>query len=437
MTRVVSLLLPILGFSLASQAGDSWPQFRGPAGQGHSGAANLPFKWSESENIRWKIALPGQGHSSPVVMGDQIWVTTAVHEAGSDDELARKTADLSGGTEFRLARNLSLRALCVDRRSGSVLRDIEVFSVAEPDQVHAINSYASPTPVLEPGRVYVHFGTYGTACLDTDSGDILWKRTFPLQHNVGPGSSPVVVGDALIIPCDGADRQFVVAVDKATGETMWERDRPPSRAKNGDFKKSFSTPLVVDWQGQTQVVIPGSQWIVAYDPATGNAIWQVDHGDGFSVVPRPVASESHLFFSTGFSRPEVVALKLGGTGDVTATHVDWRLARQAPSMASPLLVANRLYTVSDGGVAVCLDAATNQVHWQERLGGNYSASPLLADDRIYFFNREGLSTVLTDNGDKPEVVAENELDGAIFATPAALDGELLLRTESHLYAIGE
>lgn len=437
MTRASCFLLAFLGFNLTSWAGNSWPQFRGPDGQGHSGAVNLPLRWSESQNIRWKVPLPGQGHSSPVVMGDQIWVTAALQETASEEELRRRTADLPNGEDFRLASNVSLRALCVDRRSGSILRDIEVDNIENPDPVHLINSYASPTPVLEPGRVYVHFGTYGTACIDTDSGEFLWKRKFPIQHNVGPGSSPVLVGDALIIPCDGSDRQFVVAVNKVTGETIWEHDRPPLRATNGDYKKAFSTPLVIDWQGQTQVVIPGAQWVVAYEPASGNPIWRLDHGDGFSVVPRPVANGSHLFFSTGFTRPEMVAVRLGGTGDVTATHVDWRLARQAPTMPSPLLVGNRLYTTSDGGVAVCLDAATGDVRWQKRLGGNYSASPLLADDRLYFFNREGLSTVITDAGDSSQVVAENELDGTIFATPAALDGELILRTETHLYAIGE
>lgn len=437
MTRATLVLLATLSLHAASRAGDNWPQFRGPDGQGRSGAVNLPVRWSESENIRWKTAVPGHGHSSPVVMGDQIWFTTAVHEKGSQDDLADLTASLDPGTDFQLATNLSLRAICVDRRSGSILRDFELFHVDRPDQVHAINSYASPTPVLEPGRLYVHFGTYGTAAIDTDSGEILWRRTFPLQHNVGPGSSPVVVGDALIIPCDGADKQFVVALNKATGDTLWQRDRPPIRAEVGDLRKSFCTPLAIDWNGKMQVVVPGSQWVVAYDPTTGSPIWQVDHGSGFSVVPRPVASDSHLFFSTGFTRPEIVSVKLGGSGDITESHVDWRLARQAPTMASPLLVGNRLYTVSDGGVAVCLDAATSDVHWQERLGGNFSASPLAAEDHIYFFNREGKSIVIKDNGEKPEVIAENELDGAIFATPAALDGELILRTETHLYAIGE
>jgi outer membrane protein assembly factor BamB len=245
-----------------------------------------------------------------------------------------------------------------------------------------------------------------------------------------------VVNNALIIPCDGADRQFIVALNKETGDTIWERNRPPMRTDVGDFKKSFSTPLVIESNGKTEVVIPGSQWIVAYDPVSGSPLWQVDHGQGFSVVPRPVASDSHLYFSTGFSRPEIVAVRLGGAGDVTQSHVDWRLGRQAPTMASPLLIGNRLYTVSDGGVAVCLDAASNHVYWQERLGGNFSASPLLADDRIYFFNREGKTTVITDAGNSAKVLAENQLDEAIFATPAALDGELILRTETHLYAIG-
>lgn len=437
MTRILLSLGISLSLNVAAQAGDTWPQFRGPGGQGHVDAMDVPLEWSETENIRWKTPLPGHGHSSPVVAGNQIWVTTAITKPASEEERIRRTAGLPNQDDFELAGELSLHAICIDRRTGSILRDLELFTIEDPDPVHAINSYASPTAILEPGRVYVHFGTYGTACLDSDSGKVLWKKRFPIAHNVGPGSSPAIVGDLLIVPCDGADKQFVVALDKTTGDVVWERERPPIRSKNGDQRKSFCTPLAIDWQGQTQIVVPGSQWIVAYEPQSGDELWRLDFGSGYSVVPRPVASDSHLYFSTGFNRAEIVAVKLGGQGDITESHLDWRVARQAPTMPSPLLIGDRLFTVSDGGVAVCLDAATGEIHWQKRLGGNYSASPLLIDNRIYFFNREGLATILTDGPTKPEVVAENELDGAIFATPAVLDGEIILRTETHVYAIGK
>lgn len=437
MARIFIQLLAFLCVGTCCHAENWWPQFRGPGGQGHAEARDIPLKWSEKENIRWKSALPGQGHSSPVVMGDQIWLTTALQEEATPEQQAKRKAGIPNGQSFHVAGKVSLHALCISLRNGSILHNIKVFDIEEPETVHGINSYASPSAVLEPGRAYVHFGTYGTACLDSDSGEILWTCRFPIKHFVGPGSSPVLVDDLLVIPCDGADKQFVVAVNKANGNDAWKQDRPPMRTDDGDRKKSFCTPLVIDVQGQTQVVIPGSQWIVAYDPKSGHELWRIDHGDGFSVVPRPVADERRLFFSTGFSRPAMVAVKLGGTGDITDSHVEWRTSRQAPNMPSPLLVGDRLYTASDGGVAVCLNAETGDLIWQNRLGGNYSASPLLVGDRIYFFNREGLTTVIEDSGKRPDALAENRLDGAIFATPAAIDGELILRTETHLYAIGK
>lgn len=422
----------------APAAGADWPEFRGPTQQGHvDGAA--PTVWGEGQNVLWKTPLPGMGWSSPVVLGDQIWMTTAVAQAATADEAKAAAAGLAGSGDLpmNLARSLSLRALCVDRRTGRLVQDVEVFAPESVSPIHTLNSYASPTPVLEPGRLYCHFGTYGNACVDTSTGKVLWRRILPLQHYVGPGSSPVVHGGLMILTCDGADVQYVAALDTATGEVAWKTPRPPLRTGEPDFKKSYCTPVVIEHQGEPQLVVTAAQWFVAYDPATGRELWRLDHGDGFSVVPRPVTADGVVYFATGFGDTKMMAVRLGGSGDVTGTHVLWRARKQTPTQASPLLFRGRLYTVSDNGVGVCLDAATGTQVWRTRLGGTYSASPLLAGDEAYFFSREGKTTVVEIAGGRPEVAAVNQIDERQMATPALKDGVMYLRSEQSLYAITE
>jgi outer membrane protein assembly factor BamB len=313
--------------------------------------------------------------------------------------------------------------------------------VKDPQPIHSLNSYASPTPILEGSRLYCHFGDYGTACLDTESGKILWQKRLAIDHRVGPGSSPALWNDLLIIPCDGADVQFVVALNKQTGAEVWRTDRPPIRQTDGELRKSYCTPLIIEVNniegaGKQQVVIPGAQWCIAYEPQTGKEIWRIDHGHGFSLVPRPVFDGKLLFYCTGFMSDRLIAVRPEGTGDVTKTHIAWEKQKQVPMMSSPLVVKNRVYMVSDRGVATCMDAATGEEIWRERIPGRYCASPLYADGRVYIGNTDGLTFVLAA-GDEFKILAENQLDGQLMASPVPVDETLIVRAGSNLYRVGE
>lgn len=409
MRIAVCLLLLTLGAGRLAVA-DNWPQFRGPDGQGHAVTTGVPTVWSETENIRWKTPLPGRGWSSPVVWGRQIWITTATDEGRR------------------------LRAVCVDRKTGRITHDVLVFEVDKPPAINPKNSYASPTPVIEEGRLYVHFGTLGTASLDTATGGVLWRNVeLILDHKEGPGSSPILYAGLLFVDCDGIDTQYVVALDKTSGRIVWKTYRDGANDPTPDFRKAYCTPLVVEVDGQPQLISPGASRTNAYDPATGKTLWSVDY-QGFSNVPRPIAGLGMIYLCTGFSRPELWAIKPGGRGNVTKTHVVWKYQQQVPLNPSPLLVGEAIYMVSDRGVASCLAAESGKLRWKARLGGNYSASPVYADGKIYFFAEQGVGTVITP-AKRFERLAKNTLDGRIMASPAVVDGGLIVRTDTHLYSI--
>lgn len=392
------------------EADDSWPQFRGPTGQGLSDAKNLPLTWSESQNVAWKTPLEGKGWSSPVVLGRQIWMTAA----------------RDGGH--------SLRAICVDRDSGKLLHDVEVFHIETPVHVNAKNSHASPTPVIEPGRVYVHFGTMGTACLATDDARIVWtNQELKLDHSEGPGSSPILYHDFLIVHCDGTDVQYIVALNKFTGKIAWKTDRTGEKHPDPHQRKSFCTPLVVQIDGHDQLISACAQQILGYDPATGEELWKVRF-DGYSVVPRPVYGHGLIYFGTGFDTPQFWAIRPGGRGNLTATNVVWKHKTQAPLNPSAVLVGDAVYIVSDRGVATCLDAVTGKERWRHRLGGDYWASPIAVEGRIYFFSETGATTVIKP-ADEYKELAVNRLDGAIMSTPAIVGRAFFLRTTTDLYRI--
>lgn len=379
-----------------------WPQFRGPTGQGISEGTGLAVSWSETENITWKKAIPGHGWSSPVVEGGQLWLTAAT----------------DGGR--------SLRAIAVDPESGEIFHDIEVFRQDEPSKKHRKNSHATPTPILEDDRVYVHFGHQGTAALK-DNGEILWRnRELRYEPGHGQGGTPALSRDLLIISCDGTDRQFVVALDKNTGKVRWNTPRT-------DAAMAFSTPLVIEHDGAPQVVSPGANRAVSYDLETGRELWSIRYG-GFSNVPRPVYSHGLVFLSSGYYNPALYAIRPDGRGDVTATHVIWKMNRGVPLTPSPVVVGDEMYFVSDKGIASCVDAKTGEPHWRARMTGAYSASPLYAEGHIYFQNETGLTTVITP-GRTFNKVAENQLDGRTFASIATVGKAMFLRTDTHLYRI--
>lgn len=435
--------LVLVFFVVMSSVGASanpWPQFRGPNGQGViTDAKNLPTTWSETDNLIWKADIPGRGWSSPVFSGPTIWMTTAVETMMSEEDAkkARETK-LEGNPvakEMNLFESVQLMAIGVNGDTGKVEHEVELFKVTDLEAIHSRNSFASPSPVLDGDLLYCHFGELGTACVDTKTDKVIWKAKLPSSHAVGPGSSPVVHDDIYIVPCDGTDQQYVIGLNKLTGEQVWKTKRPDMAGDNGDLHKAFSTPLVVKVGTRDQVICPGAQWVVAYDPRDGYEIWRVRYGNGFSNVPRPVAGNGMVYICTGFMNPQIWAIDLSGQGDVSDTHVKFKISKQVPNTPSPLLVDDHLYFISDQGVATCVNAITSKQYWTKRIPGNFSASPLYADGKIYFSNHEGSTTVIQP-GDSYEEIAVNTLEGQLMASPAVFDNSLLLRSQNHLYRIG-
>jgi len=384
-----------------AQAGDS-PQFRGPGGEGHSSETNLPVTWSESENVRWMTPIEGLGWSTPSIAGNQVWLTTATDEGKS------------------------LRIVCLDKDRGTVLQDVELFTPEQPGSIHKKNSYASPSVLIEADRVYAHFGKLGTACLDRQA-KVIWKTELKYEHRHGPAGSPIVFEDLLILACDGTDVQYVIALDKRTGQEVWKTPR--------DGKMAYSTPLIIEVEGRKQLVSTGGEWAIAYEPRTGREIWRFRYPAGYSNVPRPVYGNGLVFLCSGYDTPYLYAVRPTGEGDVTETHQAWKLDRGAPLNPSPLLIDGALYLVSDNGIVQCLNAETGDRFWQKRVGGNYSASPLHADGRIYLLNETGTAHVIAPNRDEYQELAVNTLPGRTLASIAAADGALFLRTDTAVYRL--
>jgi outer membrane protein assembly factor BamB len=410
----VAWILAIVPLVLApaGASGEDWPQFRGPDGQGRAVRCDPPLHWGEGRNVAWKAPVPGRGWSSPVIGGGQVWVTTAV-ESGH-----------------------SLRAVCLDLESGRLLHDVEVFHVAAPPAINEKNSYASPTPVLEGDRLYVHFGTLGTACLDARRGEVLWRnQQIQVDHKEGPGSSPIVYGELLIVPFDGMDVQLVAAFDKHSGCIAWRTPRSGAKNPNPDFRKAYSTPLVISHHGRDELLCVGADRASAYDPATGEELWYVSF-EGFSNVPRPVWEGDRAYVCTGYMKPQLLAIDLGSRGDVTNSHVAWKYGRNVPANPSPLVLEGLLYFVSDVGVATCLEAATGTPVWTRRWDGNFSASPVAAAGRIYWFNEEGEARVIAAGRTYHEL-ARNRLEGRMLASPAVVGRALVVRTDRHVYRLEE
>ncbi|MGO8699671.1 MAG: PQQ-binding-like beta-propeller repeat protein [Limisphaerales bacterium] len=417
------LILTVAGSRVARA---DWPEFRGPAGDGHVSAAGashpagLPLHWSETNNVKWKTEIPYSGWSTPVVMDGQVWLTTATPD----------------GHDFFV--------ICIDAATGKTLCDQKVFHCETPEPLgNNVNSYATPSPVIEHGRVYVHFGSYGTACLDTAAQKVFWLRNdLPCRHYRGPSSSPILFQNLLILTFDGVNLQYVAALGKETGRTVWKTDRsiawndqdvPGQMAKDGDLRKAHSTPLIAAVGDKFQLLSVGAKAAYGYDPLTGHELWRVHYND-WSGAPRPLFDHGLAYLVTGLNKTELWAVKTDGQGDVTDTHVLWKTRTHIGKYSSPILVDGLLYTAAEQSFISCLDAATGDVVWTERIGGGYQASPVYADGRLYFFNQQGTATVLKP-GRTCQVLAANTLDDGFMASPAVDGSAFFLRTRTHLYRI--
>lgn len=418
---LISILITVLllsGKNLVAQE-QNWTHFRGSNLNAISESTNPPTTWSETNNIRWKSDLPGKGWSSPVVLDNQIWLTTATEDGKK------------------------MNGVCLDFNTGKILFNVLLFTPDSIQGKHSINTYATPTPCIEKGFVYLHFGTFGTACVSTTDGKIIWKRTdLNCNHVQGPGSSPIIYKNLLILHLEGVDIQYIVALDKRTGKTVWKTDRPADVYKPlaPIGKKAYITPLIINVKGKDMLISNGSAICQALDPETGKEIWHVFQGTD-STIAMPIYENGLVYFIPGFvdspsgeKYTELIAVNPDGQGDIAKSNVVWRRKIPVLQLLTPLLKNGLIYMVDTQNNLLCLDAKTGEVIYSQKMKNKHYASPVFANGLIYFTSGKGETAILKE-GRKLEIVAENKLPGEVFATPAILRDQILLRTDKALYCI--
>ena len=433
--RAMALPTGLVIGSLAIVSGQDWDEFRGPGGTGYSAATNLPLSWTENENIGWKTLVPGRGWSSPVVRDGEIWLT-ASEEIQLSPEDRKKKMESARIPGLSPVESVTLLALCFDEETGRLKKKFVLGDSSEPPLIHSLNSFSSPTAVMDDRSVFCSFGTFGTWCIDRKTKLVKWEnRSLQLDHETGPGSSPILWNDLLIFNCDGIDEQFVVALHKDTGQVVWKTNRSGELNARDSLRKAFSTPIIVSVGGQQQLVSAGADWLYGYEPETGRELWRMSYGKlGFSNVPRPLYENGLLYVCTGYARSSLFAIRFDDPSGPDLEDVLWRYDTQVPTMPTPILTQGLLVMVSDRGIATCLDAVTGEVYWQKRLGGEFASSPILADGHLFAGNRDGEVFVIRP-GKEYALISTNELDGDIMATPAAVSQHLLIRTRDSLYRI--
>ena len=433
-TRTFFIILFAYFADLASIKAD-WLQWRGPMGQGIADQSKVPIEWSETKNIAWRAQLPGRGWSSPLIVGNQVWVTTAHETIASEEQSKERLKANTGSQPLIVLSELRIHAICIDKETGEIIKDIEVLRKKDPQWIHKTNSYASPTPIIEDGRMYIQKGSYGSACLDLESGKVMWQnQDLWVMHENGPGGSPLIWHDLLIFHMDGSDKQFIVAIDKNTGKVVWKTKRSGKMHDNPQLKKAYGTPVIVSLQGRDVVVSPAANWLYGYDPVTGDELWKLEYGTlGFSIVPKPVIGNGMIYIGTSYMRPQMLGIDVSKP----QPRIAWSCKRSVPAISSPLLIGEELYFVSDsGGMVTCLDAKTGVERWRERIGGNHGSSPTFVGGRILFHSKEG-ETVALKPGREFKILARNKLDGEHHASAAISDNSIFLRTEKALYKISE
>jgi outer membrane protein assembly factor BamB len=399
----------------------NWTHFRGSNLNGMAVSENIPLKWDDSV-IKWKTEIHDNGYSSPVVYNNQIWVTTATPDGKK------------------------LYAVCIDYQTGKIIYDILVFSPEVVEGKHSLNTYASPTPCIEKGFVYVHYGSLGTACINTANGSIVWKRTdLKCRHVQGPASSPIIYKNMLILHFEGTDVRYIVALNKTNGETIWRTDRPsePYEKITQIGRKAYITPIIINVKGRDMLISNGSAVCIAYDPNIGKEIWRVVDG-AESTIAMPFTENGIVYWYTGFmvagdgtKYTDILAVNPDGTGDITATNVIWKKQDELSRNhnLTPIIKDGLIYTVNTVNKLMCIDAATGEEVWSTHLTSNHDASPIYVNGNIWFFSVKGEVMAIKARR-KFEVVANNQLDSGIWATPAVLRNSIIVRTQKYLYMIG-
>jgi outer membrane protein assembly factor BamB len=422
MNRKISIIFCFLFVSVlngVTQDDSNWTHFRGSEMNGHAAVKKAPLYWSDSTNIVWKVPVKGQGWSSPVVFEDQIWLTSATED----------------GKEFY--------TFCYDLNSGKLLDEKTIFTSDDPQRIHSTNSYATPTPCIEDGFVYVHYGTFGTACINTSNFEVVWKRgDLKCDHMQGPASSPILYKNMLIVHLEGTEDPYVVALNKRTGENIWKSVRPKEIYDPLEpvYRKSYQTPIVIEVNGRELLISNSSFMCFAHDVNTGEVIWTIEYGYD-STVSQPLFWNGLVFVNSGWifldnvpSFTRQFAVDPTGKGDVTKTHVRWMYEDEVPQIPTPVIVDGKMYMVHDRGMATCLDAATARVIWKEKLKGNFNSSPVYAGGNIYFINVKGVCTIISP-GDTFQKVAENDIGETVKAVPVFVQNKMILRTDKNLFLI--
>lgn len=427
--KILSAFFLIL--SVSTLRADDWPQFRGPAGDARSSASNqVPTQFSQA-NAVWKTDLPGQGWSSPVFQGDHIWLTTALTSEADAETLAERKKGVQFANIKTAAGRVIFKAICLNAADGAIVHEIQLADVSDPDLINPLNSYASPTPAIHEGKVICHFGNYGTWCLNATTGKQIWKKQLVVDHSVGPGSSPIIAGNVVIIPCDGIDQQFVVGLNLETGDEVWRTPRPAKDTTNGEFCKAYSTALLINAGGRSQAVIPTAQWICSYDPTTGKELWKAQHGKGFSTTPMANYESGLVIFCTGYMKSEVVAIDPTLDGDLTE-KLAWRSRQGGSTMPTAVTADGIVYSIADDGILTMLNAATGEMLDRQRIGGKFAASPLMVGNRLYLLSQEGVITVLEVEAATTKTLAKSTMDGGLMASPAIYKSDLIIRTSKSI-----
>jgi outer membrane protein assembly factor BamB len=413
----------------------TWPQWRGPSGQGTSTETNLPSQWSTNVNIKWKAAIPGRGHSSPIVWGNRIFLTTAVE--GDLVPGAKAVKHMDGDKEYVHPDSIGadhkhqFKVVCIDRGTGKILWTQTAFEGTPYDDRHRKSSFASSTPTTDGNMVYAYFGTEGLYAYDMN-GKLIWKADLGklATAGMGTGTSPVIYKNVVILQCDeeNGTASFIVGIDKKTGKEVWRTPRK--------VQVSWSTPLLIETAKRAELITSGNEFVISYDPGTGKELWR-HKGVDSNAIPSPVANDNLVFISAGFPTKIAMAIPLGGNGDL-AENVTWKYAKGTAYVPSPILYGDYLYLTSDRGVLTCLDAKTGEVKYEGGrvpIPATFTASPIAFGGKILLTSEDG-DTFVVKAGPKHEILGTNSVGEPVYASPAVADGNIFIRGERNLYCIG-